>query len=129
MTAAQRQARRREKLAREEKERRYRQGHRTAWQPPHGYQAAKQQMIAEGHVFERAREDFGFEAGVFFDDAWLETSTVIELAKLPLVERRTRIAEARSASKDEACYAVKRYMERLHVSVTELVSYLTPNSK
>jgi len=100
MTPAQRQARRRAKLA----------------------EAAKQ-MQHEGHDFERARSEFGFEEGVFVDGASVGTLEVIELAKLPVKERRTRITERRRATKDFACSAVGGYMNTLQVSREELVRY------
>jgi hypothetical protein len=43
------------------------------------------------------------------------------LTELPLSDRRRRLAEARQATKDSALFAVKCYMERLRVSLEELV--------
>jgi hypothetical protein len=130
MTAAERQARRREKVRREEKERRYRLGdHGDALRPPYGYQAAKDQMIHEGHVFERTRREWGFEEGVFVDGAMLSGSEIIKLAKLPIAERKSRIAEARTMMKNQACFAVECYMERLHVTFEELSTYIESQQK
>jgi hypothetical protein len=124
MTAAERQARRRERLREAENARRREQGqplaHRPS-QPPHGYGRAKEQLIAEGHHFERARREFGFEEGTFVDGAYLGSSDVIDLAALPLEERQQRLAEARHATKDFACGAVEQYMAALHVSRDELI--------
>ena len=82
MTAAQRQARRRKRLRKAKDARLQR-----AYQPPHGYGRAKSQLLAQGHCFERARREFGFEEGVFVDGAFLGTLEVIRLAELPPQER------------------------------------------
>jgi len=80
-------------------------------------------MIKEGHQFERARREFGFEEGVFVDGAFLGTSEVIDLATLPLQQRQQRIAEHRASEKQFACNAVIGYMECLHVSLDDLLRY------
>ena len=97
MTAAERQARRRQRLKEIARQRQQEQMERRAYQPPRGYGRAKEQMIKEGHQFERARREFGFEEGVFVDGAFLGTSEVIDLATLPLQQRQQRIAEHRRA--------------------------------
>ena len=66
MTAAERQARRRARLR--EAARQQLLGERRAagigtCQPPKGYGAAKAKLQAQGHVFERARSEAGFEEG------------------------------------------------------------------
>ena len=126
MTPAQRQARRRAKLAEAAKRQRWQQDGRRPnglGYLPLGYNPATQQMQHEGHDFERARSEFGFEEGVFVDGASVGTLEVIELAKLPVKERRTRITERRRATKDFACSAVGGYMNTLQVSREELVRY------
>jgi len=123
MTPAQRQARRREKLkqlAKQEKA----QVERTPYQPPQGYARAKGQLIAQGHVFERARREFGFEEGVFVDGAFMRTDEVIALADLSPKERQQRITERRREWKDDACGAVEGYMGAMHVSFEELARYI-----
>jgi hypothetical protein len=124
MTAAERQVRRRQKLKREELERRHQEGQRRAYQPPYGYNRAKEQMIREGHEFERARRDWGFEEGVFVDSAFLSSSEVIELAAMPRQERVARIIDSRRLGKDFACSAVRAYMECMHVSLEEPALHL-----
>jgi hypothetical protein len=127
MTAAQRQARRRaklrQKIAQEQQHHQEMRGIRRLYQPPTGYGRAKEQLTAQGHEFERARRDFGFEEGVFVDGAFLDSTEVIELAAMPLKERQQRLAARRLATKDDACGAVKGYMARQRVSLDELVQY------
>jgi hypothetical protein len=48
---------------------------------------------------------------------------VIELATLPLQQRKQRIAEHRANDKHFACSAVRGYMECLHVSLDDLLKY------
>jgi hypothetical protein len=126
MTAAQRQTRRRAKLKKEEIERLHleREGERRPFNVPWGYPKAKQQMIADGHEFERSRWFSEDEIrGVFVDGALLNCFIVIELAKLPLAERNAQIGEERQRTKDAVCEAVEHYMGRLRVSREELISY------
>jgi hypothetical protein len=123
MTPAERQARRRKRLREAEAARR--KGRDPSWrayQPPHGYVVAKEQLIREGHEFERVRREFGFEEGVFVDGAFMGTFDVIELARLPTRERQQNLAEQRLATKDFACGAVRGYMAALRVSLAELVT-------
>src|SRR6516225_1071610 len=82
MTAAQRQARRRERLRKAKAEREAQEGKRRAYQPPYGYNRAKEQLINAGHHFQRARREFGFEEGVFVDGAFISSYEVIALAEL-----------------------------------------------
>jgi hypothetical protein len=65
-------------------------------------------------------EEFG---GTFVDGAYLSTHEVIELAELPPRERQQRIDEARRINKQVACEAVEAYMERLRVTLDELILY------
>jgi hypothetical protein len=124
MTAAERQARRREKLKTlaklREADRLALSGRDLRYRPPHGYAQAKEKLIAQRHVFEHARRQFGFEGGVFVDGAFLETHEVIELAKLTTEECRRRLADRRRETKDFACSAIKGYMAALHVTMDEL---------
>jgi hypothetical protein len=122
MTAAQRQARRRRKLREAAKLKLEQPLGRRLYQPLPGYGLAKEQLIAAGHCFERARREAGFEEGVFVDGALLSSSEVIAFAELPLQERRRRLAEQRRATKDFACTAVAHYMQTLQVTRDELFS-------
>ena len=122
MTAAERQARWRKRLRKAEAERQ--QPERRAYQPPHGYERAKAQLLAQGHHIERARREYGFEEGVFVDGAFLDTLMVIQLAELPPQERQRRLAEGRRDGKEFACNAVRGYMAALQVSRDELIQYL-----
>jgi hypothetical protein len=122
MTAAQRQARRRQRL-REQLREQQEQPARRLHQPPHGYPQAKAQLQADGHQFERARREFGFEEGVFVDGAFLGSLEVIDLAKRSPRERARWLAERRLDHQD-ACRAVEGYMEVLRVSLDELVHYV-----
>jgi hypothetical protein len=130
MTAAERQARRREKLKTlaklREADRLALSGRDLRYRPPHGYAQAKEKLIAQRHVFEHARRHFGFEGGVFVDGAFLETHEVIELAKLTTEERRWRLADRRRETKDFACNAIKGYMAALHVTMDELTQSRRP---
>jgi hypothetical protein len=90
--------------------------------PAHGYQPAKQKMLAEGHTFERTRDEWGFEFGIFVDGALVDSGEVVHLATLPKTEREKVLAETRLRSKDFACHAVKCYMDALHVSFDELAA-------
>ena len=125
MTAAQRQARRRERLRKAKAEREAQEGKRRAYQPPYGYNRAKEQLINAGHHFQRARREFGFEEGVFVDGAFLGSGEVIALAELAPAERQQRLAKARHDWKDLACGSVKSYMDMMQVSLDELIQYLT----
>ena len=58
------------------------------------------------------------------DGVYLETPEVIELAKLPLPQRRQQIAELRRKRKHWACGVVQDYMACMHVSLEELVGYI-----
>jgi hypothetical protein len=125
MTAAERQARRRQRV-REAEAARQREKRGLAarpYQPPHGYGKAKEQLIAAGHCFERARHDFGFEEGTFLDGAFLGSHEVMALAPLPPPERKRRLAEIRQATKEDACSAVVGYMAALHVTRDELMRH------
>jgi hypothetical protein len=124
MTAAERQARRRTRLREAEAERLRQQRQeppRRRYQPPHGYGRAKEQLIAQGRCFERARREFGFEEGVFIDGAFCGSSEVIALADLPPREQQQWLAERRHTEKNFACYAVMGYMNSLQVSLDELI--------
>jgi hypothetical protein len=106
MTAAERQAQRRQRLreaARKQREERQ-LGRRRAFQPAHGYGQSKALRRAQGHHFERAREEFGFEGGVFVDGAFLDTWAVVELAKLDPRERQQRLAKVRKDGKNCALW-------------------------
>jgi hypothetical protein len=129
MTAAERQARRRKRV-REAETARLAQDEplaRRPYQPPHGYPLAKERLLAEGHRFERARHEFGFEEGVFVDGAFLSSDEVIALAALPPSERQRRLTVLRHASKDFACDAVEGYLAALQVSRDELIQRLMRN--
>ena len=79
----------------------------------------------QGHHFERARRDWGFEEGVFIDGALMGTLEVVKLAELSPPEQRRVLAEHRRDWKDDASSAVKAYMEELWVSLDELTRYLS----
>jgi hypothetical protein len=73
MTAAQRQARRREKLKKLAKiahPPKKKMGEPS--RPPVGYGRVKHEMMAQGHQFEAARREFGFEEGLFLDGALVD---------------------------------------------------------
>jgi hypothetical protein len=125
MTAAERQARRRQRMREAEvaRQREKRGLSARPYQPPHGYGKAKEQLIAAGHRFERARRDFGFEEGTFLDGAFLGSSEVIALASLSPPERKRQLAEIRQARKEDACDAVVGYMAALHVTRDELLRH------
>jgi hypothetical protein len=126
MTGAQRQARHREKLRQKQAERRRLQAGKSAraYQPPHGYQQAKDKLIAQGHVFTRVHDDLGREfGGVFVDGAYVSTHEVITLAELSAQERRQRLTEERRKTKNFACEALEAYMEEMQVSREELAQY------
>jgi hypothetical protein len=61
MTATERSARRRKRLREAESERLRLQAGKSAraYQPPRGYQLAKDQLIAKGHEFVRVHDDLG----------------------------------------------------------------------
>jgi hypothetical protein len=123
MTAAQRQARRRQrvrKAARKQREERQPRPYQTA----HGYEKAKAELQTLGHRFEHARREFGFEEGVFVDGALINSLAVIELAKLSPRDRQQQLAEARKDNKDFACSAVASYMRAMWVSLDELTQYV-----
>jgi hypothetical protein len=113
MTAAERQARHRQKV----------KGERRQYQPPPGYYEAKAKLSAQGHGFERARREWGFEEGVFVDGAFLSSLEVIELAKLPVLAAAARIAAKRRTTKHWACSVVADYMRTMHVSFEEIVRH------
>jgi hypothetical protein len=125
MTAAERQAKRRKRLRREAAVKAA--AERGEWlsphpyQPPHGYPKAKEKLIAEGHSFQRARREWGFEEGVFVDGAYLGAGEVITLADLQPAEREQRLAERRGDGKDFACDAVEGYMAAMRVSLDDLI--------
>jgi hypothetical protein len=123
MSPAQRQARHRAVVRKREQEHLHQEGMRRLYQPPHGYGKAKEQLLAAGHEFERARREFGFEDGVFVDGAFLGSSEVIQLAELSQEERSQRLAARRIEQKDDACGAVEGYMARLHITLEELIAY------
>ena len=89
MTAAQRQARRRERVRKQQQ-----QAMTRPYQPPPGYGAAKRALRAAGHRFELARMEWGFEGGTFVDGVFLDTSEVMYLAELSPREREQQLAEA-----------------------------------
>jgi hypothetical protein len=125
MTGAHRQARHRQRLREAEAERLRSQGQeppRRTHHPPTGYGKAKEQLIAQGHHFERTRREW-FEGGVFVDGAYTDAFEVIKLAKLPPPERQQRLDETRRKFKDFACGAVAHYMEALRVSRDELTRH------
>jgi hypothetical protein len=127
MTAAQRQARYRQRIrdaqgaARKCAEELA--GKHRPQQPPYGHAKAMGQLQAASHHFERARREFGFEEGVFVDGAFLGSHEVIELAKMSLSDRKQYIGEKRHEDKHHACGAVEGYMAALHVSPDELIRY------
>jgi hypothetical protein len=129
MTAAERQARRRQRLREDanavEQERLAReQPLASLYQPPpHGYPKAKAELLGRGHTFERARREFGFKEGVFVDGAWLDSRAVIAYAALSPAECEQRLAEARDHTKRDACDMVESYMGALHVSLDELLQH------
>ena len=84
-------------------------------------------MIAEGHTFERARREFGFEEGVFVDGAYLSSHEGIAFVELSIEDRQQQLAEARLASKTFACTAVQSYMEALQVTLDDLTH--DPNAR
>ena len=90
------------------------------YQPPHGYAQAKDTLIRQGHSFERARRDWGFEWGVFVDGAYLESGAAMQLVDMPPAERREYLAKERAVSKDLACAAVRSLMRDLRVTVADL---------
>jgi hypothetical protein len=127
MTAAERQARRRRQLREVAKaverallEREQPLASRL-FQPPHGYGKAKALLRAQGHHFEWARREWGFEEGTFVDGAFLGSGEVVALADLAPAERQERLAETRQQRKDMACVAVEGYMAALRVSLDELI--------
>ncbi len=121
MTAAQRQAKRRAKLRQAAKlAQELREGRPPPYQPPHGYNPAKEKLLKEGHVFERARREAGFEQGVFVDGAFLDSRNVVEMAKMPKAERERFLEQARRLGKDLAVSAVVHYMEMMRISVADL---------
>jgi hypothetical protein len=123
MTAAQRQARRREKLRRIAREEAAKASERQAYRPPHGYGNAKQTLIDKGHCFVRAKREYGFEEGVFVDGAYLGSQEVIELAEIS--QRKDRdawLAKRRIETKADACGAVQGYMNDLQVTLKELAN-------
>ena len=125
MTPAQRKAkqRQREREAAELAARvaQEREGKRTAYRPPIGYNDAKGKLKAAGHQFVRVHEDFGREwGGVFIDGAYMDTFAVIALADMSPAERKQRLAETRRTNKDVACDAVRAYMAALQVSDEDL---------
>jgi hypothetical protein len=123
MTAAQRQAKRRAKLRQEAKlAKERRDGRPAAYQPPHGYNPAKQKLQVEGHVFERARREAGFEEGVFVDGAFVGSREVITMAAMPKKERERFLDQERRRGKDFAVSAVAHYMDVMRVSVDELLA-------
>jgi hypothetical protein len=127
MTAAERQAKRRERLWKEAELARRRDGPRRPGEdtpPVHGYPQAKQKMLAEGHTFERCRREWGFEEGVFVDGAFVNSGEVVHPATLPKTEREKALAENRHRNKDFACMAIRSYMDAMRVSRDELVQYL-----
>ena len=128
MTAAERQARRREKL-RETARRRLLEWKQArgigTYQPPVGYARAKGKLLAQGRHFERARRDWGFEEGVFIDGALMGTLEVIKLAELSPPEQQRVLAEHQRDTKADACSAVQAYMKELWVSLDELTRYLS----
>jgi hypothetical protein len=122
MTQAQRQARYRERRKQAAKEAVAAFEKRRAFQPPHGYAKAKQQLIEAGHQFVRIHDGHGREfGGVFVDGAYLMTTQVVAMASMSITERKRLLAEARRTHKDVACDAVKAYMETLRVSLDDLV--------
>jgi hypothetical protein len=126
MTAAERQAKRRQRIRREaEMARRGAQGHPPRpYQPPHGYPKAREHLSKEGHKFERCRREWGFEEGVFVDGAFVSSSEVIYLATLPLAERKHLLAETRRRNKDFTVSAVEGFMAAMQVSFEELCEHV-----
>ena len=130
MTGAQRQARylatRRKRLAYLERLKCEEQNGRRMsgdYQPAAGYSLARGQLKADGHQFERARREWGFEEGVFIDGAFMDSYEVVQLSKLPADARKKQIVERRYESKSQACFAVESYMSELKVSRAELITY------
>jgi hypothetical protein len=117
MTGAERQARHRQRVAAAKREAALR---RQPYQPPHGYAKAKDALLAAGHVFERARREFGFEEGVFVDGALLSSHEVIALAELAAAERQRWLDAKRAKTRDDAIGAVRSYMMALRTSLAEL---------
>lgn len=104
---------------------------RQAYQPVHGYNAAKAKLIAAGHHFERARREWGFEAGVFVDGALLGpigfgdgSESVLSLADMTPAERKSYLDSEREATKQFACDAVESFMEEMRVTMDELTRHL-----
>ena len=126
MTAAERQAKRRQRLRKEAEIARRMEGPRRSGEVRpyvHGYPQAKQKMLAEGHTFERCRREWGFEEGVFVDGACVWSGEVVNLADLPLSERKQVLAERRRESKQFAVLAVECYMDALQVSLGDLYEH------
>ena len=121
MTPAQRQAKRRAKLRQEAKlVKELREG-RPTYEPPPGYNKAKEKLRAEGHEFERARAAAGFEFGVFVDGAFVFSSDVITMAEMPRKERERFLDQERQRRKDFAVGAVAHYMQVMRVTVDDLL--------
>jgi hypothetical protein len=127
LTAAQKQARYRQRLKEAAKQRAEEllRGQRRLHQPPYGYAKAKQKLIEAGHQFNRVNDGQGREfGGTFVDGAYVTTHEVIVLADMTLTERKQRLDEARRTHKDVACDAVEEYMEALRVSFDELAAHV-----
>jgi hypothetical protein len=98
------------------------QGSPRPYQPAHGYPKAKEHLLKDGHKFERARGEWGFEEGVFVDGAFVNSGEIVHLATLPKTERKKVLAENRLRNKDFACNAVRSYMAEMRVSLDELAA-------
>ena len=130
MTGAQRQAGWRKRRREAEAARMRQQGQEPPhkpYQPPYGYQRAKQTLMAQGHEFVRAAREAGFEEGVFVDGAFVGAGEVIVLAGLSASERKQRLAERRRDTKWLACNLVEHYMAMLQVSPDELARHIDVN--
>jgi hypothetical protein len=129
MTNAERQAKRRKKLRDMARQRLIADKQAAdigTYQPPKGYQQAKTKLQQQGHSFERARREFGFEEGTFIDGAFVLTREVIALVDLPASERQQWLADQRQRWKNFAVAAVMSYMKAMRVSVDELCGHWRP---
>jgi hypothetical protein len=102
MTAAERQARHRAKLRKIANDARkrsdeYKRALGEVRLPPYGYNKVKAKLQTEGHDFERARREFGFEEGLFLDGALMTAHDVMALAEMSRPERLEEIAKTRGS--------------------------------